>query len=477
MDQANDAESERLFPRRETTKRHIVGWSTNPLSPEFFAGDKDHLVENVCPICLDNFLPTMLPIVLPCGHCFHPACILQSFVSDLTMANGGDGIEIEINNTKTCPLCRVLPRARMGPRRWSRREGDEFVRTLSDTLGCGDAAEKCGPFYFKLMSTMSRIQETIRPCRPCLPKHRRGFGTPKFCRSCSPSCILCRSESNTCTVSGRRDNDCFICFRFSDPTANEMARGCRDPMWRAKDGPEDGYVFCDSCFWMRLLVVGLAHTGSPRNRFERLEASSFLRMRPGFLGDEGSGGCLEDVSDGQNGSRGDDLGNCERCGIMIPNSWIYFVDDWCSECAPAPKGSASQEHPTPAVSDPVPPVTPTVLGLNLPTRTASPGFLAPRPTPVAPVPPPDTSSATPAPGISGVVPNSKPKPEPKLEPKAGPKSKPKPGPERVILEQSGNGEDHSEEVGSHSGGMAVAILYGMWWWIQHIRSSAHGTSF
>ena len=253
-----------------------------------------------------------------CSHCFHPACLLRSFVSDL-MANGGDGdgIEVEINNTETCPLCRILPRT--GPT-WSRIDGDEFVEELSLVRDCMlsctlqslVSGEDPGEIYFMLRATMERIQKTFRPCRPCLPEHRRGYGTPKFCRSCSPSCTICAASSWLRKYEKEWSERGFITeggfikrLVETSQEGSETIHRCHDPMWRAKDGPEEGAIFCDFCFWMRLSVIGLVHTGSLRSRFERLEASSFLRMRPGILGDEGSG-CFEEVSDGQDGSRGDD---------------------------------------------------------------------------------------------------------------------------------------------------------------------------
>ena len=106
----------------------------------------------------------------------------------------------------------------------------------------------------------------------------------------------------------------------------------------------------------------------------------------------------------------------------------------CSKCAPAPKGPAPPEQPIPpADGDPI--GGNILIVLNLPTWPASPGFLAPRPTPAAPVPPPDTSSTS-SPGISGEVPNSKPAAEPKPGSKSEPKNPKarKPKPERVMLQ-------------------------------------------
>ena len=109
------------------------------------------------------------------------------------------------------------------------------------------------------------------------------------------------------------------------------------------------------------------------------------------------------------------------------------------KCRPAPKPKGQPI----LAAGPVPsdePVTPIVLGLNLPTWSASPGFLAPRPTrPASPtsVPLPDTtpSSSTDS-DISEDVPNSKPAADsepggPKLEPKPKPT---KSGPARVMLQ-------------------------------------------
>ena len=477
------------------------------LLPELPGGEED-LVETVCSICLENFplfpviingetkTVTELPVERPCGHIFHPACILRSFISDL-MTNGGDGVEVEINNTRGCPLCRTPFRLDSGsPRgrrrwRWTRREADEFMmvlphldvracrlphrdgRRLYDRLFSLNLRRRtflsppaATDFSFRLMAAMVRIQEMMVPRRPCLPEHRLRSGTFKFCYKCSPSCKIC---GNILTMSccPRIDHKNEVCVSFSDSGLQSVqdyffkysSSGCLDPVWRAKDDLEDRSFFCDTCFWMRPLVVGLGHTGSPCNRFERLEFSSFLRMR------SGSGCSVEEPSDsdGQNGAR-DECGNCESCGdmLMFPNNRaIRFVDDWCSKCRPQKPAPVDVDDPVEQV-EPSESVNPAVLVLHSwPTRTAPPGFLAPRSVPVAPVPSTDTSSATSAPEISGALPNSKPKAEPKAEPKSEPKRKPKPGSERVILEQSGNvdGND-SEEVGRGShfpGGMAQAF--------------------
>lgn len=148
----NTAEGDRIFAdERETeriSKRYGVGlgWCSHPLRPDFFVGKKDFAENHVCVFCLDkggnNFLLTELPVpetnavLRPCGHIFHPACILRSFVSDLMTNGTGDSIQIEINNAKTCPLCRLLPRTRLES---NRRIGEQEVRKLSEDKARADA--------------------------------------------------------------------------------------------------------------------------------------------------------------------------------------------------------------------------------------------------------------------------------------------------------------------------------------------------
>ena len=230
------------------------------------------------------------------------------------------------------------------------------------------------------------------PSRPCLSEHRRGYGTSKFCRDCSPSCTICGSNtysrpSRSCCP--RTDKD-GVCVSFSDSGLQSVqdyfsqysSSGCLDPMWRAGTGTarwigagvggwcrysesskwspgglkkEEDFFFCDSCFWMRLLVVGglvgppvardetryapgaTLRQSPPRSfsnpSFERLEVRRTMR-NTGFLRDERSGCLVEEMLDGQNGAR-DEYGNCESCGAMFPTHAVYFVEDWCSKCRPS----------------------------------------------------------------------------------------------------------------------------------------------
>ena len=414
-----------LFPdvdRSDTERGQIPRCWT----PKYLEGPVSK--DDTCSICLQNYFPTgELVLALSCGHYFHPECIWKYLFPNgdcnLT-ANGGDAsvptaMELcTIDSTKSCPLCRALP-AVVGENQFCPAVGESVgigtgggaapdptgemtagVGELGPDESVGRDAPVLEACLFKLRATRSEMRTIIPPCRPCLAEHPSGYGTPKFCVSCIPSCRICRHHSSTW--------------------------GC-GPFWRAKDAKDDSNMFCDKCFWIRISLLG--HLGC--GRFERLETSSFLRPR--FL-DSGDG-CLEDVLDEDQDLRGSsrEESECERCGKKFPNTWRPYVEEWCSKCAPAPKGPASPGQPNPVAEADLPVGGNTTIVLNL--RPASPGFLAPRPTPAAPVPPPDTSSTS-SPGISGEVPNSKPAAEPKPGSKSEPKNPKarKPKPERVMLQ-------------------------------------------
>ena len=403
--------------------------------PKYLEG----VTDDACPICMQNFLPTgELVLALSCGHHYHPECIWKYLFSNgdcnLT-ANGGDGVVptamglCSIDSTKTCPMCRAPPGGDRS--RSDRAPAPDPVSTKEMMAGVGEVgADILKDALFKLSLTRS-LMRTIIPCKPCLAEHQSGYWVSKFCYSCAPSCKICCRQRTKLGPS---------------------------PFWRAKDAGGDCDMFCDKCFWLRISLLGHVRDAG---RFERLEASALLRPR--FLtsgaGGSGRGGCLKDVSgDGQELR---EESECEKCGEIFDNYWIFVLEQWCSKCSPAPKAKPKGQPIAIPAADPVPsePVTPIVLGINLPTWSASPGFLAPRPTrPASPasVPPPDTtpSSST---EVSGDVPNSKPAAEtepgsPKLEP--NPKRKPKKrksGPEREMLQTEIVGQNGSSEVGSVNG--------------------------
>ena len=466
--------------------------------PKYLEGATD----DTCPICMKNFRPEgELALALSCGHYFHPVCIWKYLFSksDCNLrASGRDDIVptvtglLNIDIAKTCPMCRASPGSKdisttnaatkdillpgedeeagkgyvggsggIGsgeggaassttppgsmamPRSRPRFSQEGLAKMAESMAGVGEVRPDVSGdrhtlqlhanlFVLFLRNTHSEIGTIMsrRSRRSCRKKHVSRCGMRKFCASCMPRCKI-------------------------HPWEQSSSLG---PFWRDREGTGD--IFCDKCFWIQILFLG--HLG-PCDRYERLEENFFLRPRL-FNGGGLSGRwkCLDTDGcwflDSDDGSSREES-ECEKCRKMFANSWICYVEPWCSECAPAPKKSAPQEQPLPVV-DPVPPEpdTPIVLGVNLPTWSASPGFLAPRIIPAVPasVPSTDTTSSS-STEVSGDVPNSKPAAEtkpggPKLEP--NPKRKPKkrkPDREMLQTEIAGQNGDGSSEVGSVNG--------------------------
>ena len=434
--------------------------------------------DDMCSICLQNYFPTGdLVLALSCGHYFHPGCIwnylcsngdllavrLQSPGDCNLTANGGDattmtaiqrcqykyyptvpnGGDANINDDcnpiptavgysvgqcttdstklKSCPLCRALP-AVVGKNQScpAGAVGESIVGIGSGGGGAPDP-RNTGPILLGsgfLRSFRRTIHANrIASCKPkpCREEHPCGIGAPKFCNSCFPSCKICGWQSNRAITNDPGKNSCRSLCEFL------WGLG---PFWQAKDDP-DSDMFCDTCFWIRNALLGHLEL----DRFERLDCNNFLRRLPIAW--------LKGVHYNRLAYGMHYRSECEKCGIMFSTYWVTWTEQWCSKCASAPKEPAAPPEQPIAIpvadADADPVGGNNTIVLNLPP--ASPGFLAPRPTPAAHAPPPDTSSTS-SPGISGEVPNSKPAAEPKPGSKSEPKNPKarKPKPERVMLQ-------------------------------------------
>ena len=442
--------------------------------------------DDKCSICLDKFWHDGEHVIaFCCGHYLHPHCIGQYLFSNA----GGDMSAGDAVGTKSCPLCRAS----------AATAGDEFRRQDQDeeSLGLGVLAELGLPscdyrrlsrglfFGFKRKGNSKRRPECFgspsikiyldkstfdqdlqHPPRKsrfysfgehqdicCWAEHQRVCGTSRLCRSCIRDCFckICQKAGPLLMINGEKS---FAGLKEENSlwrTPQILWFTRQTIMWRPKNCSAGDFhdLFCHDCFWNALAVVG--HLGFFLN-FERLDESFFVRPAPPFF-------MLETCSP---------LHACECCGEFFPPTRAESVEHVCSKCtpasAPAPSGG-DDDSQNPVASPSVPSLS---ISLNL-----SPGFLAPRITPVDP--PHDTSSATPSPGISGGVPNSTPtgksgpKPTPKSKPKPKSPLKPKPGAERVVLQtegQNANGGDYSKLFFRLLVGLGLVLVIGFITWVR-----------